>query len=65
MSPAAQVNLVVIGVVLLVLALPVYGVFWSCMQARVYRRQGIEITWWEVALGARPAAPTGTHIKGR
>lgn len=44
------------------------GVWWSWyragVQAEVYRREGVEMTQWEVYLGARPAERTVNVKRG-
>jgi hypothetical protein len=47
-----------IGIVLIVAVCAAVGWYRASVQAEVYRREGIEMSTWEVLVGARPAERT-------
>lgn len=62
MSDRKVWRLIVGGVVLLVLISVGAGWYRAGVQAEVYRRQGVEMSTWEVFTGAKPAERT-IHVR--
>ena len=54
-NPGCVLAVVLVAIAAFVLAVPCWAWYSAGVQAKVYKRQGIELTQWEVFVGAKPA----------